>query len=97
MGSLAAGILPARCCGRYLTGNLPPVCRISATWGSQFSRSGMSGMAAYRQRFQQVVLPLLAADGWASTTPDADLAQWSAKFGNPTIFVSLVEWAVRRL
>jgi predicted peroxiredoxin len=26
---------------------------------------------------------------------DADLAQWSAKFGNPTIFVSLVEWADR--
>jgi len=26
---------------------------------------------------------------------DADLAQWGAKFGNPTIFVSLVEWADR--
>jgi predicted peroxiredoxin len=26
---------------------------------------------------------------------DADLAQWGAKFGSPTIFVSLVEWADR--
>jgi predicted peroxiredoxin len=24
---------------------------------------------------------------------EADLSQWGAKFGNPTIFVSLVEWA----
>src|SRR6201996_7828236 len=24
---------------------------------------------------------------------DSDLAQWGAKFGNPAIFVSLVEWA----
>lgn len=24
-----------------------------------------------------------------------DLARWGAKFGNPTIFVSLVEWADR--
>jgi sulfur relay (sulfurtransferase) complex TusBCD TusD component (DsrE family) len=24
---------------------------------------------------------------------DADLGQWGAKFGNPAIFVSLVEWA----
>jgi predicted peroxiredoxin len=26
---------------------------------------------------------------------EADLNQWGAKFGNPTIFVSLVEWADR--
>jgi predicted peroxiredoxin len=26
---------------------------------------------------------------------DEDLAQWGAKFGNPAIFVSLVEWADR--
>jgi predicted peroxiredoxin len=26
---------------------------------------------------------------------DADVAQWGAKFGNPAIFVSLVEWADR--
>ena len=26
---------------------------------------------------------------------DADLAQWGGKFGSPTIFVSLVEWADR--
>jgi predicted peroxiredoxin len=26
---------------------------------------------------------------------ETDLAQWGAKFGNPTIFVSLVEWADR--
>jgi predicted peroxiredoxin len=26
---------------------------------------------------------------------EADLTQWGAKFGNPTIFISLVEWADR--
>ncbi len=26
---------------------------------------------------------------------ETDLSQWGAKFGNPTIFVSLVEWADR--
>jgi predicted peroxiredoxin len=26
---------------------------------------------------------------------EADLAQWNAKFGNPAIFVSLVEWSDR--
>lgn len=26
---------------------------------------------------------------------EADLSQWGAKFGNPTIFVSLIEWADR--
>ncbi len=28
---------------------------------------------------------------------EADLTQWRAKFGNPTIFVSLVEWADRAI
>jgi predicted peroxiredoxin len=31
----------------------------------------------------------------ARSVLDADLSQWNAKFGNPTIFVSLVEWADR--
>jgi predicted peroxiredoxin len=31
----------------------------------------------------------------ARGTTEADLAQWGAKFGNPAIFVSLVEWADR--
>ena len=29
----------------------------------------------------------------ARAVTEADLSQWGAKFGNPTIFVSLVEWA----
>jgi predicted peroxiredoxin len=29
----------------------------------------------------------------ARAVTDADLSQWGAKFGNPAIFVSLVEWA----
>ena len=29
----------------------------------------------------------------ARSITDQDLGQWGAKFGNPTIFVSLVEWA----
>jgi len=31
----------------------------------------------------------------ARAITDSDLSQWGAKFGNPTIFVSLVEWADR--
>jgi predicted peroxiredoxin len=31
----------------------------------------------------------------ARAVEQADLNQWGAKFGNPTIFVSLVEWADR--
>jgi predicted peroxiredoxin len=31
----------------------------------------------------------------ARSVTQADLDQWNAKFGNPTIFVSLVEWADR--
>jgi len=31
----------------------------------------------------------------ARSVSEADLAPWNAKYGNPTIFVSLVEWADR--
>jgi predicted peroxiredoxin len=31
----------------------------------------------------------------ARAITEADLSQWGAKLGNPTIFVSLVEWADR--
>ncbi len=31
----------------------------------------------------------------ARNVTETDLSQWGAKFGNPTIFVSLVEWADR--
>ena len=31
----------------------------------------------------------------ARSVSESDLSQWGAKFGNPTIFVSLVEWADR--
>jgi len=31
----------------------------------------------------------------ARAVTDSDLNQWGAKFGNPAIFVSLVEWADR--
>jgi predicted peroxiredoxin len=31
----------------------------------------------------------------ARSVTDSDLAPWNAKFGNPAIFVSLVEWADR--
>jgi len=31
----------------------------------------------------------------ARSVAESDLANWNAKYGNPTIFVSLVEWADR--
>jgi hypothetical protein len=39
----------------------------------------------------KAAFPFLHARG----VTDTDLAQWGAKFGNPTIFVGLVEWADR--
>ena len=40
-------------------------------------------------------VPLYACGACSRTRgiTDADLAPWGAKYGNPTIFVSLVEWA----
>ncbi len=35
------------------------------------------------------------ACSWARSVAQTDLDPWGAKFGNPTIFVSLVEWADR--
>ncbi|HEV7611025.1 MAG TPA: hypothetical protein VGO37_04035 [Steroidobacteraceae bacterium] len=51
-------------------------------------------MAAGAASAAETKLPLkiMMKSAWGS---DADLAQWGAKFGNPTIFVSLVEWADR--
>lgn len=41
-------------------------------------------------------LPMKLAGGvWTMIRIHTDLDQWGAKFGNPTIFVSLVEWAYR--
>jgi len=41
-------------------------------------------------------LPALAGlAARARGVTEQDLTQWGAKFGNPTIFVGLVEWADR--
>jgi hypothetical protein len=39
-------------------------------------------------------MPAAPARGARGVT-DADLANWGAEYGNPKIFVSLVEWADR--
>ncbi len=44
---------------------------------------------------QKIQIFACGACSRARGVTDADLAQWGAKFGNPTIFVSLVEWADR--
>ena len=44
---------------------------------------------------RQIPIYACGACSRARSVGDADLANWGAKFGNPTIFVSLVEWADR--
>lgn len=44
---------------------------------------------------KQVTIYACGACCRARGVVEADLSQWHAKFGNPTIFVSLVEWADR--
>src|SRR5258708_6462802 len=58
------------------------------------------GWPPLEEVMQKVVarkIPIFAcgACSRARGVTDADLAQWGAKFGNPTIFVGLVEWADR--
>lgn len=44
---------------------------------------------------QKIQIFACGACSRARGVADTDLAQWGAKFGNPEIFVSLVEWADR--
>lgn len=44
---------------------------------------------------RQVVVYACGACCRARSVTESDLSQWGAKFGNPQIFVSLVEWADR--
>jgi predicted peroxiredoxin len=44
---------------------------------------------------KQVQIYACGACSRARSVAQTDLDQWGAKFGNPTIFVSLVEWADR--
>ena len=58
------------------------------------------GWPPLSETLQNVVakhIPIFAcgACSRARGVTEADLNQWGAKFGNPTIFVSMVEWADR--
>jgi predicted peroxiredoxin len=58
------------------------------------------GWPALEETLQKVVAQKIqifacGACSRARGVTDSDLAQWGAKFGSPTIFVSLVEWADR--
>jgi predicted peroxiredoxin len=44
---------------------------------------------------RQVTIYACGACSRARSVTESDLSHWSAKFGNPQIFVSLVEWADR--
>jgi predicted peroxiredoxin len=44
---------------------------------------------------RRVVIYACGACCRARGVTEADLSQWGAKFGDPTIFVSLIEWADR--
>ena len=44
---------------------------------------------------QKIQVYACGACSRARGVTEADLAPWNAKFGNPTIFVSLVEWSDR--
>jgi predicted peroxiredoxin len=58
------------------------------------------GWAPLEETLQKVVAQKIqifacGACSRARGIADSDLAQWGAKYGSPTIFVSLVEWADR--
>ena len=61
-------ILADRMRPAHLPRNLRPVARLFCN-SALFSRSGMSGMAAYRQTFQQTVLLLLAEANGMDPSP----------------------------
>ena len=44
---------------------------------------------------RQITIYACGACSRARSVLESDLAEWGAKFGNPQIFVSLVEWADR--
>jgi len=44
---------------------------------------------------RQIAIYACGACSRARSVTESDLAEWGAKFGNPQIFVSLVEWADR--
>lgn len=44
---------------------------------------------------RQIQIYACGACSRARSVTEADLSQWGAKYGSPTIFVSLVEWADR--
>ena len=49
----------------------------------------------HRVTSRQITIYACGACCRARSVAETDLAQWGAKFGNPQIFVSLVEWADR--
>jgi predicted peroxiredoxin len=44
---------------------------------------------------RQIAIYACGACSRARSVTESDLSQWNAKFGNPQIFVSLIEWADR--
>jgi predicted peroxiredoxin len=58
---------------------------------------GWPPLGEIREKIVAKHIPVFSCGGCsrARGVTESDLANWNAKFGNPTIFVSLVEWADR--
>lgn len=58
---------------------------------------GWGSLGDLREKIVAKHIPVFSCGGCsrARGITEADLATWGAKFGNPAIFVSLVEWADR--
>jgi predicted peroxiredoxin len=58
---------------------------------------GWGSLSELREKIVAKHIPVFScgACSHARGITEGDLATWGAKFGNPTIFVSLVEWADR--
>jgi predicted peroxiredoxin len=58
---------------------------------------GWPPLSELREKIVAKRIPVFSCGGCsrARGISEADLANWGAKFGNPTIFVGLVEWADR--
>jgi predicted peroxiredoxin len=58
---------------------------------------GWGSLSELREKIVAKHIPVFSCEACsrARGITEGDLATWGAKFGNPTIFVSLVEWADR--
>jgi predicted peroxiredoxin len=79
----------------FLTGDATYLMRKATS--DAVTAIGWGSLSELREKIVAKHIPVFScgACSRARGITEGDLATWNAKFGNPTIFVSLVEWADR--